>query len=346
MATFGEKLNRGLQKLTGRYSGEAFDKPFPFHVEIKRDAFVRLKVIGLYKRILSSCIKRTIFSAPNKNDIERSFYDCFENSENNSGLVSFISKGLYEKKVKVLVFTKKTGILREATKDEEKEINADYKTIAKSSKGIVINFKDYELTDILRHYYCQMYEMNCSRSTALNVASSLKIAISKLREMVSKQDAEVAISQARNIADALKNGNSVLIDADDKVDAMSSVDVEPQIVARNAIYSEVAEQTGLPVSFISGEPTTGASLIGDADINREADAIEEYWLAIWEPIIKNLYGIVGAKYRREKWRALESKVRSVSIVESLDTLSEEEKRALAVEILELEDAESDKKKES
>lgn len=338
MAFLSDTLNRGLARLTGRRESAQTlsDKPYPFHVEIERDLFMRLKIEGLYKRILSDCVRRSIWTHQHKSDIERAFYDCFENSENNRGLVSCVANAMYNRTSKTLVF--RDGVLREATRDEAKEIKTDYKLVSKSDKGIIINFTNYELTRILRHYFSQMYDVNMSRTTAVNVASAVKIQISKLREMVNNDDASNAISQAREIVDALQNGRPALLDADDKVDAAAQIDVDPIVSAKEDIYSEISQQTGLPVAYISGIATTGASVIGDADINRESEGLEPYWLSIWKPIVSGLFGIKDMQYRTDRWRAMESKVRTIAMVESLDTLSDAEKRQITEHLLELSDA--------
>ncbi len=343
MASFSEKITAGFSRLCGRADAEASisDVPYPFVVEMDAETFMKLKIEGLYSRILRDCIKRSVWTHKDKDAIERSFYDCFENSENNCGLVGFIAKAMYARKSKTLVWV--DGVLREATRDEAKTIKEDYVNIAKSDKGVIINFKDYELTQKLRLYFRQMYEVNMARSTAVNVAAALKIQIDKLREMVANSDADQAIKQARQIAEALKKGRAVVVDGMDKIEGLSSINTEPLIVARDEIYSEIAQDTGLPTSYISGVATTGASVIGDADINREAEGIEPYWLSIWKPIVTNLYGIQSMGYRTDKWRALESKVRSVSMIETLDTLTEEEKREFAAKTLELDNAPQDEK---
>lgn len=342
MASFSEKISAGFNKLCGRAPGteSITDMTYPFIVEVDAELFMKLKIEGLYSRILRDCIKRSIWQHKDKGTIERSFYDCFENSENNCGLVSYIAKAMYAQQTKTLVW--KDGVLREATRDEAKQIKENYKAVAKSHDGVIINFKDYELTRILRHYFRQMYEVNLARTTTVNTAASLKIQIDKLREMISNSEAEQAIKQAREIANALQNGRPVLLDSLDKVEGLSTVNTEPLIVARDAIYSEIAQQTGLTTSYVSGEATTGASVIGDADINREAEAIEPYWLSIWKPIVTNLYGVEKIEYRTDKWRAMESKLRSVSILETLDTVTDTEKRDYAVKILELNSGPQDK----
>lgn len=344
MASFSEKISAGFNKLRGRAETASIsDMSYPFAVEVSAELFMKLKIEGLYSRILRDCIKRSIWQHSDKESIERSFYDCFENSENNCGLVSYIAKAMYAQQTKTLVW--RDGVLREATREESKKIKEDYRAVAKSNQGVIINFKDYELTQMLRHYFRQMYEVNLARTTTVNVAASLKIQIDKLREMVSNSESEQAIKQAKVIADALKNGRPVLLDGQDKVEGLSSINTEPLIVARDEIYSEIAQQTGLPTSYVSGEATTGASVIGDADINRESEAIEPYWLSIWKPIITNLYGVAKIEYRTDKWRAMESKLRSVSILESLDTLTDEEKRDFAVKMLELDSGSKNKKQE-
>jgi hypothetical protein len=336
MANFTERLNSGMKYIFGGSGSNdpfQFNSDYPFAVKIESDLFIEIKIIGLYKRILTQCIKRSIWNNPNKDAIERSFYDSFENSENVNGLVSFIATAMFKRTTKALVW--KHDVLREATKEEENLINKDYKTVAKSNNGIIINFKNYNLTKILIHYYAQMWTLNMARNTTVNIAAALKIGVDGLREMVNASNAEDAVKQAKLINDALKNGKSVLTDSKDNVGTLGTVDVGPLVSARDQIYSEMSQDTGLPVSFISGEPTSGASILGDADLNRESDALEEYWLSIWKPIIKNLYKVNDISYRNDRWRMLESKLRSVAIMETLETLTEEEKRKKTEEILEL-----------
>ncbi len=343
MASFSDRINNGLARLVGRANSDiSLDQKYPFKTEVSADVFIRLKIEGLYKRILRDCIKRSIWDHKSKEIIERSFYDCFENSENNKGLVSYIASTMFSGGTKALVW--RDGVLREATKAETNLIKKDYDLVSKSNQGIIINFKDYELTKILRHYYLQLYMVNMSRTTAVNVSASLKLQISNLREMINKADADSAIKQARAIVDALRNGDPVLLDANDRVEAMSSVNTDPLVVARDEIYSEITQETGLPFAYISGVATTGASVIGDADINRESEAIEPYFLSIWKPILTNLYGIKQVEYRQEKWRALESKVRTVATLEALDSLTPDEIREFATRILEIKDGSQSKEK--
>ena len=144
--------------------------------------------------------------------------------------------------------------------------------------------------------------------------------------------AEDAIKQANQINDALKAGNSILLSKMDEV-IQTAINSESTAKAIEIFNTALASDLGLSLSFVSGALTSGMSATGDADINYEDTGIKDFWVTIWKPVCLKLYGAKNVKYKTDRWRFLEAKLKSLVYIESSLLFTDEQKKEYAQDIL-------------
>ena len=138
--------------------------------------------------------------------------------------------------------------------------------------------------------------------------------------------------QANEINDALKSGDSVLLAKADEI-IQTAINSESTSKAIEIFNTALASDLGLSLSFVSGALTSGMSATGDADINYEDTGIKDFWVTIWKPICIKLYGKDGVKYKTDRWRYLEAKLKSLVYIESSLLFTDEQKQEYANDIL-------------
>lgn len=188
------------------------------------------------------------------------------------------------------------------------------------------------MTRLIKCYMSLLYAVLDSANTQVNLARSLQIKIDKLRDNISVLTSDDAIKQANQINDALKSGDSVLLAKLDDV-IQTAINSESTAKAIEIFNTALASDLGLSLSFVSGALTSGMSATGDADINYEDAGIKDFWATIWRPICLKLYGKESVKYKTDRWRSLEAKLKSLVYIESSLLFTDEQKAEYAQDII-------------
>lgn len=295
----------------------------PFSLSFKREGFCQAKTELLYKRILDGCYSRSE-GAEDKDKI-RSLFDSFEKSNSSHGLISILAEAMRSKAQVAIVYD--AGVARKATSDEQEQIKKDYKDKAKSSKGVLVDFTKYYLTDLIYGYMSIIYDIMDSMNTQVGLAKALQIKINSLRATVSVGGKDDPIAQAKVMNEALKCGESVLMDKNDTIETLTlnSDSVKNAISLVNAF---LAADLGMSLSFINGELTTGMSATGEADANKDEYGFLNFFNSIFKPTCDALYSW-NLQFITDDWRYTGAMLDKLIIVENSSILSDEQKQSYA-----------------
>ena len=221
----------------------------------------------------------------------------------------------------------KNGISRLATYQEKEQIKNDLENNNSSEVGILLDFRNYELTNLVNSYYSMIYDILDSMNTQVGLARALQIKISSLRGTVSVAGKDEPIKQAVEINEALIKGQSVLLDKNDAVETLTinSDSVKNAIMLVN---SQLASDLGVSLSFVNGELTTGMSATGEADSNADEYGFQDFFDSIFKPACDKLFGW-NLRFVSDDWRYFNAMIGNLIIVENSALLSDEQKRAFA-----------------
>jgi hypothetical protein len=149
------------------------DKDFnmPFKISLNRDDFIKIKTENLFKKILHRCYSRTEGATDEKKIA--SLFDSKEKSGASQGLISLIAIAMANKQEWAIIFN--SGIARIANSKEKEQIKKEYETNGRSSLGVLINFQNYNLTELVKSYYSMIYDALDSMNTQLGLAKALQI---------------------------------------------------------------------------------------------------------------------------------------------------------------------------
>ena len=321
-------------------SGNTTELVAPYTFGIKERIFIDVKTQNLYERIMKRCFHKT--SGYNKKNSDNISYSVFFNSEEGSqdnGTIPLVARAMTDKARIYLVYDSNTGLVKKANSDQQKIIDDKYNTVNNTVSslgaglfGMKLDFSKYIMTDLVKCYMGMIYSIMKSANTQIKLSESLQIKIDKLRENISTNSKDDANTQALGIVNALKDGHSILISAGDSV-VQTIINSESIDSALDMVNSLLASDIGLSLSFVSGKLTSGMSATGDADINYEDTGIKDYWVSVWKPICNKLYDSPDVKYKSDRWRSLESAMRSLTLIENSGIIPEETKQKLVNEIL-------------
>lgn len=295
----------------------------PFCMKFSRDHFEKIKTENLYKKILQRCYSRS----EGAKDAEKiqSLFDSSERSGSPRGLISLLAKAMTDKAEIAIIYD--AGVVRLADSAEKEKIKKDYEDKAKSSLGILVSFKDYCLTDLVKGYMSMIYDILSSMNTQVGLAKALQIKVAMLRSTVSVNGKDEPIAQAKAINEALTKGQSVLMDEKDKAEVLKldSASVE---AAFKFVCSLLASDLGVSLSFITGELTSGMSATGEADSNADEYGFQDYFNSIFKPSCDKLYSW-NLVFLSDDWRYTGTMLDKLIIVENSSILSAEQKRIYA-----------------
>jgi len=295
----------------------------PFCMKISKTEFCKIKTELLYKKILNRVYSRT--EGAKGDDKINSLFDSMERSGAPRGLISLLACAMTNKKEMGIIY--RDGVVREANYDEKKIIEEDYKKFAKSSKGVLVDFRKYDLTDLMFAYMAIIYDILTSLNTQVGLAKALQIKISNLRGTVSAVGKDEPIEQAKKINESLKTGRSVLLDAKDTVETLK-IDAGSIESAIKFVCALIASELGVSLSFITGELTTGMSATGEADANADEYGFQDFFNSIFKPVCDKLYNW-DLRFISDDWRYFSAMIGSLIAVENSSLLSEEQKKAFA-----------------
>lgn len=311
----------------------------PYKLSLDEKRFINTRTQVLYEKILKRCYHKTIGLDDDKGSIASSIFLSVEYGAEQNGTIPLVAKAMTDMRKIYLVYSEKAGLVRIANLEEQQEIDKHYKEYQNTvsllnggNRGMVLDFSRYEMTRLIKCYMSLLYAVLDSANTQVNLARSLQIKIDKLRENISVLTSDDAIKQANQINDALKSGDSVLLAKLDDV-IQTAINSDSTAKAIEIFNTALASDLGLSLSFVSGALTSGMSATGDADINYEDAGIKDFWVTIWRPICLKLYGKDSVKYKTDRWRSLEAKLKSLVYIESSLLFTDEQKAEYAQDIL-------------
>lgn len=314
----------GFGNLFGKSSSSTETKlNAPFCLSINRKKFAEIKVFNLYKKILESCYSRS----EGANDAAKiaSLFDSAEKSGSPYGLISLIAQAMTKKQEVAIIYD--SGVVRLATYDEKAKIKKDYVANASSSLGILLDFRQYDLTDLALEYMTMIFDILSSMNTQVGLAKALQVKISNLRATVSVNGKDEPINQAKAINESLNAGNSVLLDKNDEV-AVLTLNSDSVKNAIALVNSQLATDFGVSISYVNGELTSGMSATGEADSNADEYGFQNFFNSIFKPACDKLYNW-NLQFVSDDWRYFNAMISSLIAVENSGLLSIEQKQAFA-----------------
>lgn len=296
---------------------------FPFGC-FEKD-FVLADVVNVYMRILTDVFERT--QGLSDDELPLLWDNCVA-SDSSEGLITLMAKAMYEKSELCLVFDKATKVLRKADSKEQVEIKADYKAKGDSKVGVLLTFTKYHRTDMVKIYSSLEYSTVAALAKSMNLSKAVQFKMSEMRASVALVDSDKAITQAKQIAEGLRKGKDVMLDAKDEI-VTATPDLTATQSAMNFIDQKRSLYLGLPASYITGVAAKG---LGDSGVG-EAKAIERglknYFFSIVKPVCKAIWG-KDVTFESEDFDALTSALEALKTFELTDgeLISVDNKRRL------------------
>lgn len=314
-----------------------------FPLALRGDIFVKSDILHTYSKILTDVAERTHGL---KEEQEPLLWDSCLQSDTNEGLISLLAQAMAEKRELFLVYLPSVGILRKATTEEELKIRADYKAKGESPIGVYVSFKGYRRTDMLEIYSNLEYCVLASLNKTLNVAKSVQFKIGDLRKSVSLADAGIAREQAKSIAEAMRRGNDVLLDATDSV-TTATPDTAPTEKAMAFLAGKKAFVLALPLSYVEGEQTPGIGSTGEADMRAVERGLRQYFVSIIRPVFKAVFK-VEVEFKTQDFRQMTTALEVLKTFDlvSDENLSRESKQAIVARVFDLDPDKEQKQIES
>ncbi len=318
-------------------SGNALPEIFPF--QILQNKFVEADVSSTFVKILTDTIERTS-GLPKK--YEPLLWDNCVQNEATKGLISHLADAMTCQKDIYLVYVSAVNVLREATREEEEKIKADYEKRGESKVGVYISFKKYSKSEMLKIYSAFEHCVLASLHKTLNLSKAVQIKVSELRSSVALMDSSVAMDQARSMADALACGKDILLDVKDMIET-ATPDTSTTEKAIAFLEAKKAFILGLPTSYISGLQTTGIGSTGEADMRAVERGLKNYFVSIIRPTLKALFG-VDVEFKTQDFRQMASALEILKTFELVDNnlISFESKQELISRMFDL-DVDEEKK---
>jgi hypothetical protein len=294
----------------------SFDNPFPF--PISQVGYVGNRLMHLYSKILRDCYSRT---AGIDDKLKPLFWDTvvksYGKSNADKGLISLLADAMANRKDLFLIYRK--DVLRTADNAETQEIKEAFER-GKSAKGggFWFSFRGFEMSLILDVLLSLQFAAMSTTYTGMNASKALQLKIHQLRVLVADSEKEAPQKQAKAIVDGIKNGNSVLLDALDKVET-TAVDMTSTKTSIDFIGGLIAETLNMPLYYVNGELQTGLNATGEADNSAVERGLEAFFNSIFKPVVDELFNL-QVSFVSEKWRLLLS---SGSALKTLESISEQ-----------------------
>lgn len=299
--------------------------PEIYRLGSSNDDFVKTDIVSTFVKILTDTVERT-HGLPKQ--YEKSLWDNCVQSEADKGLVSLLAIAMYDQSDLYLVYNSDVQVLRRATDDEVKQIDADYDEKGESAVGVYLSFEGYKRTDVLEIYSNFEYCVLSSLNKTLNLSKAVQLKMNKMRDSVALADSEIAIDQARSIADALRVGQDVIIDALDTIET-AQPDTSAIEKAIGFLDAKKAFILGLPISYVSGLQTPGIGSTGEADMRAVERGLRQYFVSIIQPTIKALWN-AETEFKSQDFREINSALETLKTFELVgnDLISTEAKQEI------------------
>lgn len=299
---------------TGTNNGTS-QLPALFGLSIIEKDFVRVDVMTIFSKILTDVCERV---SGLKDDQDLVLFDNCLMSSSQEGLITMLAEAMYNKTELFLVYDPGIKVLRKAEGSEIALIRESYSKKADvvdlgGKKGVFISFKKFLVSDMVKLYSALEYCNAGSLNKQMNIANSIMVKISKLRESVSLSDSEKAEAQALLIANALKEGRSVLLDAEDMIET-GKADSEPATKSSAYVAQKMSFYLGLPASYILGEQTGGIGSTGENDMRAVERGLKKYYFSIIKPVFESIFEITP-KYKSQDFRQVTSALETIKTFE-------------------------------
>jgi len=261
--------------------------PDIYPIPVSEKDFVSIDVKCIYKRILVDVLERTQGIS---DELKVLLWDNCLASEKQDGLVTLVAKAMVNKSELFLIYNPALKMIRQADRDEQAQIKADYLQRGESSVGIFITFKNYELTDMVKFYSQLQYCAVGGLWKQSNITKALQLKFNDMRASVALNDQADIKTQAINLATALKNGRDVYLDAKDIVET-ATVDMTATNSQTDFITQKRSFYLGLPASYLIGEHTSTMGDTGKKDGKAIERGLKAYYFSIVKPIIEGIFKI-------------------------------------------------------
>ena len=293
----------------------------PYTLDVEQRVFVDFQTSLLYQKILKRCYAK---SKGLSDEQALNLWDSVELSNAKHGTITLISHAMTTKQELILV--NDSGIVRIADNKEAEEIKKAYEKGEKTPQNSVyMNFSKYTMTDIIKVYMGLIYDIMGGAKTNLGLAKALQIKISDLRKLIAASSSENPSEQAKAIAEGLRKGLSVAIDAGDKIET-TQLQTQPVVDGLKLVYGCLASILGVSTSFICGELTSGMAVTGEADVNANEDGIKDFFNSVFKPIHDKLFN-VKLTFKTDNWRKIKEFSSVIPYIESSMYITDEQRKA-------------------
>lgn len=307
--------------------------PALFALNCSRTIFVEEDLKTIYKKILTDVAERS--HGLNK-DEEKTLWDSYLQSNTTNGLISILTKAMVTRSDAFIVYVPSVKVVRVATPDEEKQIKSDYKLKGESDIGVYVSFQNYTALTLVKLYSELEYLVLSNLNKTVNLSEAIQIKVAELRKSVSLADSSIASTQGTEIAEALALGKSIMIDAGDSI-VTASVDTTPTEKAMTFLAEKKAFLLGMPLSYITGEQTSGIGSTGEADTRAVERGLKYYFVSIFKPVCDALYK-VDLEFKTQDFRQATSALDALRTFEMVgdDILPTKSKREIIARMFDIE----------
>ena len=313
--------------------GQSTDLATPWFLDLKRRDFVWLKLMTLMQKIMTDCYR---FSTTIENkDKELALFDSVVYKKAQYGLISWIAYLIATQGNEYLVFD--SGVVRKADIKEREAINRAYKKGAEKKPGVIVDFSNYALGKLLRHYFHQLYTVEESNEKSIALGGSLQLKFNEQRKNVGADESRSLQfrAQAAEICTYAKNGKPFVLDSGDTFEQTDvSKNTELVSASRDKIYQEIAALLGCLPSYICGidEKTNGSGSSYERLDGRNEDMIKNFWITIFEPITTMLLD-VKIDFVSQKWEQIKNNLGSISMIEGITTIPDAVKASVIAKLI-------------
>jgi hypothetical protein len=261
--------------------------PEIYPIPIAQSLFVAIDVQNIFKRILIDVLERTQGVPEKKKNL---LWDSCVKDQSQDGLISMIAKAMTDMNDLYLVYVPAVEVVRKATATEERQIREDYVTQARSNVGVYISFKKYSVSEMVKFYSALEYSSVGGLYKSQSLSHAIQIKVNQLRASIGNGDSERAVTDAKAIAEGLKDGASVMLDKDDLIET-----AKPDLTATQSTMEFIAHKQsfylGLPKSWILGESKSGLGDSGNKDAKAIDRGLKPYFFSILKPVLDSIFAI-------------------------------------------------------
>lgn len=318
---------------------DTYDLGTIYALSLTPEDFIASDIFATYRKILTDTLERT--HGLNDKQTQLLWDNCVA-SETSDGLVTLLVIAMVKKTELFLVYNAAVNVIRVATPTEQTKIRDDYKKQGKSTVGVFLSFKNYRKTDMLEIFAALEYSVLASLHKTVNISKAVQIKMHELRKSVSLADADIAKDQAILLAEHLKCGKDVLLDAQDSI-TTAAPDVSPTEKAIAFLDAKRAFYLDLPMSYISGLQTPGIGSTGEADMRAVERGLKQYFFTIVHPVLFAIFN-VDTEFKSLDFRQMTSalEVLKTFSLEGDELLSGEAKRTIIRRLFELDEKAEEK----